>query len=328
MRDHYLDTNKAVLIFLVVFGHFLERMIGWQDHVNHALLGTIYFIHMPAFILISGMLYKDNKWIKNILFFIALYIPFQILFPVFDALWSGNFQINWNFFERPYWILWYLMGMMIWTLLTHILLKIKHFAFPIAILLSLLIGLSPWNNYQYSIGRIFTFFPFFIFGALYGKIIFQYLQQFKYLRFIAVFTLFNIFVWVYFSQLNPFWLYGSLSYAQLHVSAWTGVGLRLLFLIISFVGSLALFSLVGLIKGRFITLGQHTLPVYLLHGFVVIFLAHYLKLNLNIYAEIGICFLLSILTCGLLQQPIFDRVLRKISLWLIAPIDWLKHKIG
>ena len=63
MRDHYLDTNKAVLIFLVVFGHFLERMIGWQDLVNHALLGTIYFIHMPAFILISGILYKDNKWI-------------------------------------------------------------------------------------------------------------------------------------------------------------------------------------------------------------------------------------------------------------------------
>ena len=326
MRDHYLDTNKAILIFLVVFGHFLERMIGWQDQVNHALLGTIYFIHMPAFILISGMLYKDNKWLKNILFFISLYIPFQILFPVFDALWSGTFRISWNIIERPYWILWYLMGMMVWTLLTHILLKIKHFAFPIAILLSLLIGLSPWNNYQYSIGRIFTFFPFFIFGTLYGKVIFQYLQQLKQLRFIAAFTLFDIFVVVYLSQLNPFWLYGSLSYAQLHVSAWTGIGLRLLFLSISFVGSLALFALVGLIKGRFIALGQHTLPVYLLHGFVVMLIAHYLKLNLNIYVEIGICFLLSILTCWLLQQSIFDRVLRKMSLWLIFPIEQMKQK--
>lgn len=73
MRDHYLDTTKAVLIFLVVFGHFLERMIGWGNPIDHVLLGTIYFVHMPAFIFISGLFYKDNKWFKNIIFFIALY---------------------------------------------------------------------------------------------------------------------------------------------------------------------------------------------------------------------------------------------------------------
>jgi len=67
MRDYYLDSCKAVLIFLVVLGHFLERMIGWKDPISHMFLGTIYFIHMPAFIFISGMLFKDKNWLKNAL---------------------------------------------------------------------------------------------------------------------------------------------------------------------------------------------------------------------------------------------------------------------
>ena len=148
MRDTYLDSCKATLIFLVVLGHFLERMIGWKNPIDHALLGSIYFVHMPAFIFISGMLYKDKNWFKNILFFIALYLPFQILFAAFDAVWTGKFQINWNLFARPYWVLWYLLGMMVWTLLTHFLIKTK-FAVIISLILALCIGLSPWNNYQY-----------------------------------------------------------------------------------------------------------------------------------------------------------------------------------
>ncbi|TNL50913.1 hypothetical protein EYB59_09450 [Acinetobacter bereziniae] len=69
MRDTYLDSCKATLIFLVVLGHFLERMIGWDDSFNHALLGTIYFIHMPAFIFISGMLFNEKKW-RRIFYFL------------------------------------------------------------------------------------------------------------------------------------------------------------------------------------------------------------------------------------------------------------------
>ena len=92
MRDTYLDSCKATLIFLVVLGHFLERMIGWKNPIDHALLGSIYFVHMPAFIFISGMLYKDKNWFKNILFFISLYLPFQILLLLLMRSGQGNFK--------------------------------------------------------------------------------------------------------------------------------------------------------------------------------------------------------------------------------------------
>lgn len=216
MRDHSLDTTKAILIFLVVLGHFLEKFIGWSDPANHVLLGTIYFIHMPAFIFVSGMLFKYQNCLKNIIFFISLYVPFQFLFPLFDAIWSGSFQFNWNMFERPYWILWYLMGMMVWTWLTHFLIKTKV-PILIALILSLLVGLSPWNNYQYSVGRIFVFLPFFVIGSIYGKQLSHFIKQQKYASLSAVIILITIANLVYFSQISRFWLYGSYSYKQLKV---------------------------------------------------------------------------------------------------------------
>lgn len=325
MRDAYLDRCKATLIFLVVLGHFLERMIGWKDPIAHTLLGTIYFIHMPAFIFVSGILFKDKNWLKNIFFFLSLYVPFQILFPVFDAIWSGQFKFNWNIFERPYWILWYLQGMVLWTLLAHLLIKIK---FPIAVSLifALCIGLGPWNNYQYSIGRIFTFFPFFMLGVVYGKMILQKIQRFKFSSIFAGVIILGIASYVYFSQLNQFWLYGSLSYTQLRVNRWDGTWMRVGLLLTSSLGICAIFALVKCLNLRFIQLGQNTLPVYLLHGFVVMLIARYLTLDLNIFIGIGICIALSVLTCWLLQQQFFDQLLRKLSWWLMKPIRYLGIK--
>lgn len=320
MRDTYLDSCKATLIFMVVLGHFLERMIGWKDPIDHTLLGTIYFIHMPAFIFISGILFKDKNWIKNTLFFVSLYIPFQFLFAVFDAIWLGQFQFNWNVFEKPYWILWYLMGMMIWTVLTHFLIKTK-FAVLISLILALSIGLSPWNNYQYSIGRIFTFFPFFIVGVIYGKSIIQKIQNFQLAAVVGGLILLGIVSFVYLTQLNQFWLYGSLSYTQLKVSIWDGIWIRGSIMLISSLGIFAIFSLIKLWNSSFIQLGKNTLPVYLLHGFIVMLIARYWALDFNIFVEIGICVLLSILTCWILQQQFFDMLLRKLSLWLMKPSE-------
>ena len=325
MRDHFLDTSKALLIFLVVFGHFLERMIGWSDANSHLLLSVIYSIHMPAFIFISGMLFKDKNILKNILFFLALYLPFQFLFPVFNAIWSGHFQFNWNVFERPHWILWYLMGMMVWTLLTHL---FRKTACPslIALTLALGIGFSPWNNYQYSIGRIFVFFPFFMLGSLYGRQWVDRIQEQKYAPLYGGLSLILIVSVVYFSHLSQYWLYGSLSYRQLKVDGIEGSLTRIGCLLVSALGIYTVFALSKIWAGKFVNLGRHTLPVYLLHGFIVILISNEVKLNLNPIVGILLCFVLAFLSCWILQQAIFDRCLRQLSLWLMKPTETLWSK--
>lgn len=340
MRDAFLDTTKAVLIFLVVFGHFVERLMGWQGELNHGLLSLIYLIHMPAFIFISGMLFKDQNCLKNVLFFLSLYLPFQCIYLIFSSVLSGHaISIGWNVFERPYWILWYLMGMMAWTLITHVLIKTSYPVF-LALVMSVGVGLLPWNNYDYSVGRIFVFLPFFVLGAVYGKqlmtLIKRPIQQVKRFAFMALVLviLLSLFLKL---DLSQYWLYGSLSYQQLKVEPWLGVTIRLGCLALSSVGCMALFYLIRAFGERWTHLGRYTLPVYLLHGLVVmgvaqVFHSYALFDRLtqalsSIWAwPLSICLivLLSWMTCWLLQQPIFDRILRLMSLWLMKPYTLLK----
>lgn len=325
MRDSFLDTSKALLIFLVVFGHFLERMMGWSDPKSHVVLGFIYTIHMPAFIFISGMLFKDKNLIKNLIFFIALYLPFQFLYPLFDALWTGHIQWQWNVFERPYWILWYLMGMMLWTLLTHFLIK-TPIPTVIAFVMAFGVGFSTWNNYQYSIGRIFVFFPFFILGFLYGQALIRHIQQQKYAVLIGAVISILIAVMMAITQLSAYWLYGSLSYQQLQVGGFEGSLIRAGCFILSALGIYAVFAWVKCFEFKFRSLGEHTLPVYILHGFVVIALAKMITLNLAWGLELLICLMLSLMSCWILQKKPFEDLLRTLSLWLVKPTERLWKK--
>lgn len=331
MRDHYLDTSKAVLIFLVVFGHFLERLVGWQFETSGTLLSLIYLIHMPAFIFISGMLFKDLNYFKNILFFLSLYLPFQLIYPLFEALLSGQIRLNgFNLFERPYWILWYLLGMMAWTALTHILIKTK-FPVWIALGLSLLIGFSPWNNYNYSIGRILVFLPFFVAGAVYGKAWIMVIKKQRFLPLIGIGILFLILGLFIKIDLSQYWFYGSLSYQQLKVEPWLGVGLRLLCIGLASLGIYALLGVIKQLGNRWTALGTYTLPVYLLHGLVVMGVAHIMKiyasaLNLSPFNMILLSLFLAITTCAILQLKVFDQGLRLLSQWLMTPYLKLTSK--
>ena len=62
IRYNILDNIKGILIFLVVFGHFL---IGYalkhQKSLSYKIVNYIYGFHMPLFIFSSGFLSKSNN---------------------------------------------------------------------------------------------------------------------------------------------------------------------------------------------------------------------------------------------------------------------------
>ena len=104
---------------------------------------------------------------------------------------------------------------------------------------------------------------------------------------------------------------------------------RLIRLACLFLSSWGILTLLALFKGlgsRFTLLGKNTLPVYLLHGFVVIWLARLTQLEISPEWKIGLCVLLSILTCWILRQSVFDQMLRQLSLWLVKPASKLWQK--
>ena len=51
-RDYFFDNLKAVLIFLVVLGHFLLPIHG--ESVLVVVKRLIYVFHMPLFVFVSG----------------------------------------------------------------------------------------------------------------------------------------------------------------------------------------------------------------------------------------------------------------------------------
>ena len=168
-------------------------------------------------------------------------------------------------------------------------------------------------------GRIFVFLPFFIAGAIYGKTIFQYISQLPYAKLFAVITLLIITAVAAISHYSYYWLFGSLSYFQLHVDLWQGMLIRSVIMLLSAMGVLSLFVLTQNFKRPWIGLGQKTLPVYILHGFVIIVLTHQLSFKYSVEINIFISLVLAILTCMILQLQIFERLIRFISLFVYKP---------
>ena len=69
-RNYKYDNLKALLIFLVVFGHVLESVPGEYRRIIYL---AIYTFHMPMFIYISGYF---SKTVAKILYRIYMYISY------------------------------------------------------------------------------------------------------------------------------------------------------------------------------------------------------------------------------------------------------------
>ena len=117
-RDYFFDNLKAVLIFLVVLGHFLLPIHG--ESVLVVVKRLIYVFHMPLFVFVSGYfakkIYKNGQYnFKKILYLIKAYIIFVIAIQIVYALCGFRDFSEINFFSQsgaP----WYLFAMIVWYL--------------------------------------------------------------------------------------------------------------------------------------------------------------------------------------------------------------------
>lgn len=62
-RTAYIDTTRAILIFLVVLGHVLNYADPEYKVIPYILAREFFnSFHMPAFFVLSGMLTDLEKW--------------------------------------------------------------------------------------------------------------------------------------------------------------------------------------------------------------------------------------------------------------------------
>lgn len=271
-RDYYFDNAKFILIFFVVFGHFLRSYIGENETV-YTLYKVIYTFHMPAFILVSGYFakgfHKKGYLPKIAKKLILPYIIFQLIYSIFYYFLynESNFQVD---PLTPHWSLWFLISLFFWNLLLLFFTKYKVvYSLSAALLIGLAVGYFDFISNYLSLSRTFVFFPLFLLGYFMKKEHFYALFK-PQIKVAAICILAIVFAGFYlYPEVNYEWLLGSKPYSELEVASISAVITRLGFYLLSLMMVFSFFSLVPRKQYFFTNLGKNTLYVYLLHGFFI-----------------------------------------------------------
>lgn len=165
-RDFLFDNIKGVLIFCVVYAHFLRATTFELETWGSAIYATFFCFIMQVFLFVSGYFSKKVEKCKEtaIESFLFPYLILTVVMYFMRVLIFGwdNSKLH---FTEPSMALWYLLVLFFYRYFIKDVAKIP-FLFPISVILSLFSGFVPFLNENLSLGRVFGFLPFFIGGYL------------------------------------------------------------------------------------------------------------------------------------------------------------------
>ena len=270
-RIYKLDNMKAVLIFLVVFGHAIE---GHTEGFSHFLYTLIFVFHMPLFAFCSGFVarFDGGRICKKLLY---CYLLFQLLHWLFDTLVLGeSLALQ---FTTPYWTLWYLLALAVWTLLLPLVERSTRrgrlTVLAVCVLAGLLAGYDATIDTTMSLSRILVFFPFFLLGHDLRQIAPDaapaVLRQ-RGVKLAAVGSVLAIALvcLIFQDDIMARWLFGSRSYSAADYTALH----RLLIYLAAFAFLIFALCFTPERKTRLTFIGRNSLSIYLMHSFCLMLL--------------------------------------------------------
>lgn len=288
-RNDFIDYLKGVAIFLVIWGHAIQ----YSPHNNFDFLLNsvfifIYSFHMPLFMFISGYLYLysfKNRSFKKVLQnrFFQLIIPIMSWSLVYNFL---QFVIkfkslqNTNFFRQisiffisyikslPYelWFLWAVFYCSIITIICKSFFKDNIYSYIIIFVIMLLI---PDNlNSQ----MVKFMFPYFAVGYLYNKNknkcqnYLKYIKSFSFIVFPILLLFWNKDYYIYTTGMSIY--VQNITYKIFIIMYRYLAG----FVGIVFIIQVVKKSLNYLKLNFFTYIGKDTLGIYIISGYMMIFL--------------------------------------------------------
>ena len=269
-RDGKMDNLKGILIILVVLGHMTELVLRSGD--GGLIYRLIYAFHMPAFIFISGYFARTDlrKILLNMLW---PYLVFQSLYILFANTVLGD-ETGFTLI-KPYWIMWYIFAMIVWSLILPLFTFSKKTAvrislFTLTVIISILSGFSEIIGMKFSLSRILVYLPFFISGNYCHDIDFSsfYARHRKLISMTAAIAFGAVFaaVIIHRGEYSYVWLYENAPYDVTNEP----VSIRAIHLLFAYVFIAYMILLTPHHPIKLLsTIGQRTMPVYLLHGFVI-----------------------------------------------------------
>lgn len=163
-RILYIDGIKAVLIFLVIWGHVIQYT-NMNEGLNNPIAAFIYSFHMPMFMMLSGVFFKRQLQLrcsmllrKNFsrLILPTIVVTFSLFLIVFVNKPRGlGESINWLWSCRP----WFVTTLFFCNVITALLYKvIKHIEFTFLVTFILFCLLPIMSD------RLIFLYPYFVLG--------------------------------------------------------------------------------------------------------------------------------------------------------------------
>ncbi|MBQ6496508.1 MAG: hypothetical protein IJI74_04990 [Firmicutes bacterium] len=347
-RNYLFDNLKAVLIFCVVFAHFLRA----GGFMGAGSLARIFYILCFSFMM-EGFFFTSGFFSKNVDKCHAkavetLVVPYFVFIPLLylERLWLfGGAHIN---FLRPSHAMWFLIAMFFYRFGIKYFAKIP-FILPLSAILFLAAGTMPFLGPTLALGRSCSFLVFFMLGYFCQ---WEHIQKIRSIPKPIMIIVGAVLVALSavcgcFRHFGTGVLMMKNCYHAIHLSIPEGLILRLA------VGIAALASIAVLInllpdrklpaKGGLISqIGQNTMTVFLLHVAVRYLVKWYTKQDFSIIGagEIihsgGILYCLFMLILALIvvyifSRPIVAKVYDTVMHYLYWPFGtaygWIKERI-
>ena len=315
-RYNILDNYKGILIFLVVFAHFLyEYSIEHKDTFCYNIVKYIYTFHIPSFIISSGFLSKsiNSRSLKAITKLILIYFIFNFLHGFILYLYKNeNLQLL-----CPYNSYWFLLCIIYWRF------SINYFAnqycsILISFIISILIGFWKEVASEFSLKRAFSFFPYFLIGYKISKENFNKIIEIRKRFHIIIYSLFAIFLLFSIKFFPEIELSHSMMNSSYNLYYGEDIKLRIKLFIFSFMYIIINVLILPNIEIPFITkIGKNSLFIYIFHRIFTIISYHEIfssSKNNSIIILNSLIF--SIFICFIFGSNYFANVINKLIIYL------------
>lgn len=322
-RNVYIDNVKALLIILVVIGHFTDLAVD-ESEMMQSLFVFIYSFHMPLFIFINGLLCKHivtnrQRVMDKVVVFMALYAVLKVIL-FFTRTVIGHEDISFHLFEEDG-VPWYLFSTAVFYVITYIFRNFnKKWLIFLSVVLALVVGYDPDIGDTLVLSRSIVFYPFFLIGWCIKPERLSRVTDRISVKVVCGaacvgFALLCIFGLDFIYPLRPLFT-GRNGYDELEASEPYGLLLRLLCYCIS-LGMC--FAVLGIMTHRkikiFSIIGRRTLAIYFFHR-PVLYLLTYADVLVWLHDNMGWTFgnclwlVLAVLLALVLSAPIFGKAVQ------------------
>ena len=325
IRYNILDNFKGILIFLVVFAHFLfEHSIHHKKSFINKIVNYIYIFHMPSFIFCSGFFSKS----ENSRSFIAL-SKLILIYLIFNFSHGYILYLYRNEKFRllfPYNSYWYLLSIIYWRFSIKYLAN-QYCSISISFIISILIGFWREITSEFSLNRTFSFFPYFLIGYKFSKDNFhKILENRKHFKIIiySLFFIFLLFSIKFFPNIE-------LSHSMMDSSYKNykkDIKIRIKLFIFSFIYIILIILVLPNIKLPFITkIGKNSLFIYTFHRIITIILPNKIFSKSQNDSYIILYYLLfSIIICFIFGSKYFTNIMNLFINYVHENLKGMKKK--